>query len=137
MSDANKSLARKWMEEVWNRGSVGAIDDMMSSRCSVHGLGRDQHPEAFKAFHRAFRDAFPDLRVTVDDVVTENDKVAARWSGTGTHRGNGLGFPATNKVAHFTGMFFLLVENGKFIEGWNNFDQLGMLQQLGVVNLPS
>jgi predicted ester cyclase len=62
--------------------------------------------------------------------------VAARWSGTGTHRGDGLGFPATGRQVEFHGMTIVRVEQGKLVEGWNVFDQLGMLQQLGVVSLP-
>ena len=62
--------------------------------------------------------------------------VAARWSGTGTHRGNSLGFAATNRPARFTGMVFVRIENGQIVEGWNLFNQLGMLEQLGMVMRP-
>ena len=66
-------------------------------------------------------------------MVAEGDIVAARWSGTGTHRGDGLGIPATHISVKFSGMTFARIQNGKLVEGWNVFDQLGMLQQLGVV----
>lgn len=104
---------------------------------SFHGLGPDlQGPDAFKGFHRGYRNAFPDVKIQIADIVAEGDTVAARWTGTGTHLGDGLGFAATDRPVQFRGMLFVRVENGKLVEGWNNFDQLGMMQQLGAVNLP-
>ena len=117
---------------------MGAIDELLASHAVVHGLGADlRGPAGFRPFHSAYRDAFPDVMIQIDDIVAQGDIVAARWSGTGTHRGEGLGFAATGRQVHFNGMVFVRVERGKLVEGWNNFDQLGMLQQLGVVNLPS
>jgi steroid delta-isomerase-like uncharacterized protein len=134
MSSANKALLVKWFEEVWNHGRTEAIDGMMAPDAVVHGLSpTPQGPEQFKTFHRTFRDAFPDIAVGVDDLVAEGDLVAARWSATATHRGNGLGFAATNRPVQFTGMVFARIENGKLVEGWNSFDQLGMMAQLGMV----
>ena|SRR5688572_14961163 len=138
MSTDNKALVHRWFEEVWNKGRAQAIDEMMARGCVIHGLGPDlRGPDGFKPFHASYRDAFPDVTLNVDDIASEGSLVAARWSGTGTHRGNGLGFPQTGRSVNFTGMSFVRIENGKIVEGWNNFDQLGMLQQLGVVNLPS
>ena len=136
MSTENKALVRRWFEEVWNRGHEAAIDEMFAGHGVVHGLGSDMHgPEGFKPFHAAYRNAFPDVTIQIDDIVAEGDTVAARWSGTGTHRGDGLGVAATGNRVHFSGMTFVRIEQGKMVEGWNNFDQLGMLQQLGAVNL--
>ena len=138
MSSDNKALVRRWFEEVWNNGRVEAIDELMGPRCVVHGLGPGtmDGPAGFKPFHASYRDAFPDVTLTIDDIVGEGSIVAARWSGTGTHRGNGLGLPATDRAIRFTGMTFARVENGKIVEGWNNFDQLGMFQQLGAIAAP-
>jgi len=137
MSDANKALVRRWFDEVWGQGRVAAIDELLARHGVVHGLGPDaQGVEAFKLFHAAYRSAFPDITIRVEDVVAEGQLVAARWSGAGTHRGDDLGFPATGRQVRFSGMVFVRVENGQFVEGWNAFDQLGMLQQLGIVNSP-
>ena len=137
MSDANKALVRRWFEEVWCKGRVAAIDEMLASHGVVHGLGADAHgPEGFKPFHAAYHRAFPDVTIQVDDIVAEGDIVAARWSGSGTHQGEGLGFAATGRPVRFSGMVFVRVANGQLVEGWNIFDQLGMLQQLGIVNVP-
>jgi steroid delta-isomerase-like uncharacterized protein len=138
MSADNIALVRRWFEEVWNLGRASAIDEMLASDGVVHGLGPDLcGPAEFKPFHAAYRSAFPDITIQVDDVLSEGDIVAARWSCTGTHRGDSLGFMATSKRARFSGMTFVRVRGGKVVEGWNNFDQLGMLQQLGVVTLPT
>ena len=136
MSAENKVLLRKWFDEVWNKGRTTAIDDMLGTQAMIHGLAPEPlGVAAFKQFHAAYRNAFPDVKIQVDDVITEGDRVAVRWSGTGTHRGDGLGFAATNQAVRFSGMTIVEVENGKIVQGWNVFDQLGMLQQLGRVNL--
>lgn len=138
MSQQNKALVQRWFDEVWTQGRVTSIDELMAPSCIVHGLGEEMRgPESFKRFHSAYRNAFPDVRLTVDHMVAEGDTIAARWSGTGTHNGNGLGLPATGRQVRFSGMTFARIQNGKLVEGWNVFDQLGMFQQLGVVNLPA
>lgn len=138
MSDTNKALVVRWFEEVWNKGNAGAIDEMMAPSCLVYGLGPTaQTPADFKQFHAAYRDAFPDVKIVVEHLIAEGDSVAARWTGTGTHLGHGLGFAATKRAAQFHGMVFVRIENGRMVEGWNSFDQLGMFQQLGLVTMPS
>ena len=130
-------LMNAFFEEVWNQGRVEAIDEMLAEHSVIHGLGGDlRGPAGFKPFHASYRNAFPDVRIQVEDVVAENGMVAARWSAAGTHRGGGLGFEATGRAVTFHGMTFVRVEQGKLVEAWNVFDQLGMLQQIGVVPLP-
>lgn len=137
MSAENKALLRKWFAEVWNEGRVESIDALMAPDAVVHSATGDLHgPEAFKAFQAAYRNAFPDVRVELEAIVAEGDLVAARWRATCTHCGDGLGFPATNKAVQFSGMVFARIENGQFAEGWDIFDQLGMLQQMGVAPAP-
>ena len=138
MADQNAALVHRWFAEVWTQGKATSIDEMMSPGCVVHGLGAGTLDKAgFKRFHSDYRNAFPDVKIVVDQTVTEGDMVAVRWSGAGKHSGDGLGFPATNKRAQFGGMTFVRIQNGKLIEGWNIFDQLGMLTQLGIVRLPA
>ena len=138
MSVENTALVRRWFDEVWNQGRAAAIDEMLASQAVAHGLGvSEAGPAGFKTFHAAFRNAFPDITIQIDDMTAEGDVVAARWSATGTHRGNGLGFDATHRPVQFGGMTFVRIRNGQLIEGWNHFDQLGMFQQLGVVSLPT
>lgn len=138
MSAENKALVRRWFQEVWNDGRAAAIDEMLATSAVIHGLGPAPFDVAgFKTFHTAYRNAFPDVTIQVDHIVAEGDIVAVHWSGAGTHQGNGLGFPATGRHANFKGMLFVRVERGRLVEGWNIFDQLGMLIQLGVINLPA
>ena len=137
MSADNKAIVYRWFEEVWNKGRVEVIDEMIAEHSVVHGLaGELRGPAGFKPFHATFRAAFPDLSIVVDEVITEGDLAAARFTCTGTHQGDSLGFPATGRKVHFTGMTFVRTAGGQVVAGWNNFDQLGMLQQLGVVAPP-
>jgi steroid delta-isomerase-like uncharacterized protein len=113
---------------------------MLSATTVVHGIedstGKPlRGRQAFKKFYRQFLDAFPDLTVTVLDTVTEGDKIAARCLVKGRHQGDTLGFPATGKKTEFTGVCIVRVKNGKFVEGWNNFDFLAMHRQLGSLKL--
>ena len=138
MSIEKKTLVQRWFSEVWNEGRADAIDELLADDAVIHGLGANlQGPAEFKRFHSAYRNAYPDVTIDVDDLVAEGDMVAVRWSAIGTHRGDGLGFPATGRRAQFTGMVFVRIKEGRLVEGCNNFDQLGMVQQLGIVSLPS
>ena len=128
----NKALVQRWFDEVWNKGREAAIDEMLAPRAVVHGVG----PEGFKRFHTAYRTAFPDVKVTIEDMVAEGDRVALRWRATATHTGPLLNVPPTGKPVTFEGMGIVRVDKGMIVEGWNLFDQLGMFTQLGVVNLP-
>jgi steroid delta-isomerase-like uncharacterized protein len=137
MSEANKHIVRRWFEEVWNQGRAQTIDDLLDQDAVLHGLGDTMRgPGAFKPFHAAYREALPDVQIRIEELIAEGDMVAVRWTAAGTHRGNSLGFAATQKRAEFGGMGIVRVRNGRIVEGWNNFDQLGMFRQLGVVTLP-
>jgi steroid delta-isomerase-like uncharacterized protein len=140
MSEENKAFVRRWFEEVWNKGREEAIDEMFAADGVAHGLsGADGEPlrgaADFKPFFRTFREAFPDVEVVVEDTVSEGDKVAARCTVRGRHRGDTLGYAATQLPTEFTGMCIVRVHNGKIIEAWNNFDFMAMHQQLGALTL--
>ena len=136
MTVDNKTLIHRWFEEVWNQGRAETIEELLAEECVIHGLadasGREvRGPAEFRAFHAQFREAFPEIMVTVEDTISEGDLVAGRCSVRGKHRGDSLGFKATNAPVDFTGMIIVRVKDGKFVEGWNNFDFLKMYQQLG------
>lgn len=140
MSEANKELIYRWFEEVWNNKREGAIDEMLTAETVHHGLGGTETLEIrgldnFKEFYRAFINAFPDVRVEVLDCITEGDKIAVRCEVAGTHRGDGLGFAATNREVKFTGSGICTVRDGKFVEVWNNFDFLRMYYQIDALSL--
>lgn len=87
-------------------------------------------PSGFKTFHRTFCETFPELRVTIDDIIAEDDKVAIRWTAEMTHLGDGLGFPASGKKVRLPGATFILVKNGKIDAGWDHMDMGEMVAQL-------
>jgi predicted ester cyclase len=86
-----------------------------------------------KQLARRWFDGFADLRIFIEDLIEEDNRVAVRWRATGTLTGNGLGVPPTGKPMTITGISILRIENGQFVEGWNNFDVLGMHRQLGTL----
>lgn len=137
-AETNKQLSRRWFEEVWNKRRGEAIDEMFAADGVAHGvdpadLNPAAGPEPFRVFWRVFCGAFPDFYVTVEDVIAEGDKTAVRISFRGTHRGNDLGAPATGKFVVGTGMTFIRWRDGQIVEGWNEFDALGVFLQAGVV----
>jgi steroid delta-isomerase-like uncharacterized protein len=136
MAEQYETLIHRWFEEVWNQGRSEVIDEMFASAGIAHGLTDQQGnelrgPEGYKPFFESFRKAFPDIRVIVEDTVSEGDKVAARCRVEGTHSGEGLGVAPTGNRVAFTGMTIIRVKEGKIVEAWNNFDFLTMSQQIG------
>jgi steroid delta-isomerase-like uncharacterized protein len=139
-SQDNAVLIRRWFEEVWNKGREEAIDEMFDEEGVAHGLAGPagealRGPVGFKPFFRSFREAFPEIEVVVEDTVTEGDKVAARCTVRGLHRGDTLGFKATHSPVEFTGIAIVRISGGKIAEAWNNFDFMSMYQQLGALRL--
>ncbi|HEX8845046.1 MAG TPA: ester cyclase [Pyrinomonadaceae bacterium] len=137
MSKENVALIHRWFEEVWNKGRAEAIDEMFAEDGIAHGLGSEgetlQGPAGFRPFFENFRGAFPDIRVTIEDTVAEGDKLAARWVGRMTHRGDHLGVPASGQAAEITGMCIVRIRDGQIVEAWNNFDMMGLMQQIGAI----
>jgi len=134
MLDDNKALARRWFEQVWNQKSEAAVDEMFSPQGKAYGFPQPESvvtgPEAFKQLQRDFTGAFPDLQITIDDLVAEGDVVAVRWHAEATHKGHHLGFPATGKRVSVTGSSFLAIEQGKIVDGWNHMDLTGLIRRL-------
>lgn len=138
MSEENKAVFRRWFEEVWNQGRAEAIDEMFAADGVAHGLadasGAElRGPAHFREFHRGFREAFPDIRVTVEELLAEGDLVAGRCAARATHRADTLGFAATDREVAFDGMCIARLRDGQIVEAWNCFDFLTMYRQLGVL----
>jgi steroid delta-isomerase-like uncharacterized protein len=137
MSEENKNLVRRWFEEVWNKGRISAVAEMFHPSGHAYGFPDPDAviggPEAFAAHCKTFRETFPDIRITVDDLVAEGDKVAVRWTATMTHMGDGLGFPATSKKVRLSGSSFLTCGKGQILDGWNHMDLTRMRLQEGAV----
>ena len=135
-TEENKALDRRFAEEVWNRGNLAVVDELMSADFDGHDPTMPAGREGFKQFVLMYRSAFPDIHITIEDQIAEGDKVVSRWTARGTHQGELMGIPPTGKQATVTGINIERFANGKFIEEWSNFDALGLLQQLGVVPIP-
>jgi len=133
----NKSLIRRWFEEVWNQKREAAIDELAAPDVIVYGLGPQNPPprgrEPFITFWRQFCGAFPDIRITVEDVIAERDLTCARISFTGTHHGHHLGVPPTTNRVAATGLCLTRWRNGQIVEAWNEFDALGVMLQTNAV----
>jgi steroid delta-isomerase-like uncharacterized protein len=136
MSEENKAIVRRFVEEVWNKGNSSVADQLISANYSHHdnatpdfGLG----PESEKKRVNLYRVAFPDLQFTIEDMIAEGDTVTCRWSSRGTHRGPLSGIAPTGKRITVSGITINRFAGGKIAEGWLNWDALGMLQQLEVI----
>lgn len=137
MSAENVQLIRRWFDEVWNQGRNETIDELLPAEGVGHGLGdseTDVHgPAEFKAFVANFRSSMPDVRIRVDDIFSQGDRVAVRLTLEGTHTGNGLGVPPTGRAVRIQGIVITRIQDGQLVEGWNSYDQLGLLRQLGAL----
>jgi steroid delta-isomerase-like uncharacterized protein len=135
MAEQIKTLVSRLVDEVWNRGRYAVVDELIDDAY----LGQPSEvrgTEGYKKFFMALRGAFPDLEFTIDEQVAEGDKVVVRWTARGTHDGDYFGIPRTGKAGVITGIEVLQFAEGKAITCWGEVDQLGLLEQLGVVSLP-
>jgi steroid delta-isomerase-like uncharacterized protein len=131
MSEANIALAKRWFEEVWNKSRREAIDEMLAPEAPIHeGEASMQGPDGFKPFFDRMQSSFSGIRVTVEDAIAHGDKVCVRWSCAMTHTGAGFGMPATGKHLKVTGISIVQVEGGRLVEGWQNWDMMGLMQQI-------
>jgi steroid delta-isomerase-like uncharacterized protein len=137
MSEENKTVARRFLEELYNQGgNLDAADEIFAPNYIGHVAGfEDLHgAEAVKQFAATYRQAFPDIQNTIEDVVAEGDKVTTRWTTSATHQGETEAFgPPTGNRVEITGMTIGRFAEGKIVEEWTNFDALGLMQQLGLV----
>ena len=138
MSDENKAVARREIEELYNHtGNLDAANEIYAPDFVGHDptLPEDLHGiEAARQYAASFRSAFPDLTCTIEEQLAEGDKVATRFRAHGTHQGETeeLGPPTGNRV-EITGISIERFSEGKVVESWDNYDALGMMQQLGHV----
>ncbi len=136
--DENKALARRWFEDGFNAHNLAIMDELFAPDFVEHtpyGPPTQGREVAKQGIGGAFA-AMPDLRLTVEDVIAEGDKVTVRFVTTGTQTGDLMGIPATGKAVTTTTIEILRFEDGKIAENWMESDTLGMMQQLGVIPAP-
>ena len=136
---SNGARLREWFDRVWNKRDPEAVRVLFAPDGIAYGIRRgevDVHgPEEFIEFHQRLVAAFSEMHFSIQAVLEDGDLTAARFVVTGTHDGDGLGIPATNRDVVFHGMSFARWRDGKIVEGWNNYDQLGLLQQIGAMDM--
>jgi steroid delta-isomerase-like uncharacterized protein len=137
MSEANKVLAMRWFEEVWNQGRESTIDELFAAKGVAHGLSDTDvdvvGPDQLKPFVRNLRGSLPDLHIRIEDSIAEGDKVMVRVRLDGTHKGSGLGVAPTGRPVTIAGIILARIKDGQIVEGWNSWDQLGLLRQIGAL----
>jgi steroid delta-isomerase-like uncharacterized protein len=134
MSQQNKTLARRWFEDLFSRGDLDAANEILSADFVDHLSHEDERGlEELRRYVTVYRAAFPDIQDTVVDIVAEGDKVIVRWTSRGTHQGEFMGIAPTGRHVTFTGMRLFRIAENKIAESWVNIDQLGLLEQLGAV----
>jgi len=134
-SDDNAAIARRWAEAAFIQHDLDAAARFVAPDWIGHwaGVGEEHGVEGFKRLAGAYLRAFPDLQITVHDVLTDGDKVVRRVSFTGTHQGPFLGIPPTGRAVRGEGIVILRIADGKIAEEWEMSNLLGLLQQLGAV----
>ena len=141
IEERNKKVLARFWEEVWDKGDLDVVDEIFSPDFIDHGLApglSKQGPEGAKEAVSQFRNAMPDLYLTCNMMIAEGDKVLSLWESGGTQTGplaSARGtIPPTNNKGIVRGMTLnQLTDDGKIVAAWDNFDILGMLQQLGVI----
>jgi steroid delta-isomerase-like uncharacterized protein len=135
---AHKKLVRRFTEVAWNDGNLDAIDEFVADEFIGYdpSLPEPMHgPAGVREYVEMYRSAFPDIHITIEDMIAGDDQVAVRWTGAGTHEGELMGIDPTETAVEVMGLSFKRIADGTFVEEWRVLDTLGMLHEIGV--LPS
>jgi len=137
-TEENKTIARRWNEEVWGKGNLAVIDELFATNFVFNYPAPEAAPdlEGYKQMVTNLCVPFADIHSTIEDMVAEGDKVAVRWTWRGIHKGEFIGIAPTGKQVAITGITILRISGGKIVEEWGEMDSLGMREQLGVLPPP-
>ena len=137
-TEQNKALLRRIFEEGVNQNKPGVIDELIAPNFVLYDppLGQEPNREGFRQIVTKFRATFPDLHLTIEDEFADGDYVIQRGYATGTHKGEFQGIPPTGKKFKINVIHIWRFANGKAVENWVQMDQLGLMQQLGVIPTP-
>ena len=137
--EQNKAVFRQIVEEIFNQGNISLFDELVAPDFIEHEelppgipVGRD----GAKVLFTQLRSAFPDFNAEIEDLIAEGDRVVVRMKWTGTHEGEFMGIPPTGRSISIEVIDIVRFEGGKFVEHWGIMDNMGMMQQLGVVPEP-
>ncbi len=133
VEEQNKEVVKRYWEGKWNERRPEILDELQNQDVVYHGTSMEMNGiEEYKQVYSSFLSAFHDTQVTFEDLIAEGDKVMSRITIRGTHKGELEGMPPTGKT--FTSSFFTVfrIVDGKIVEEWEIFDELGMMMQLGM-----
>ena len=136
MTEQNKAIARRVIEEVFSEGRLDTADELIAPGAIGHDPAMPEAlhgPEGVKDAAAGYRGGFPDLVLRVEDQCAEGELVCTRWTAVGTNSGEFWGIAPTGKQATVVGITIDRITGGKIAESWTNWDALGLMQQLGVV----
>ena len=137
MAEKHEAIARRAIDDVWNKGQLEAITELFTTDyVNNDPLNLTKGLEAYKNFVKKYRVAFPDCRLDVDEVIASGDKVCVRWRFNATHKGPLEGVAPTGRRVTGTGITINHFAGDRIKEAFINWDSLGLMQQLGVVTLP-
>ena len=137
--EENKAVVRRFneaMKQFWRTGDTGLFDDVLAPNYVQHWPGFPSNREGYLRMLQMFRAAFPDLEKSTEDMLADGDRVVDRVTVRGTDRGEFMGLPPTGKLMTITEMHIARLAGGKIVERWGEWDQLGLLRQLGAVAVP-
>lgn len=131
----NEAIVRRVVEEVWNAGNLGVLDELYAADYVDHAAepGQAQGVAGVEQSVTMFRTAFPDMGLTINDLVAEGDTVVTRFTASGTHQAEFAGIPPTGNTVEVSGIIISRIADGKIVEEWENFDEVGLLTQLGAM----
>jgi steroid delta-isomerase-like uncharacterized protein len=129
----NKDFIQDFNEDFWNGHNLAAFEKYFTSDFIGHYPDRDMDVEQTKGLIQAYFTAFPDLHITINDLIAEDDKVVKVWTAKSTNKGDFMGIPATGNRIEVSGIEVFRIADGKIAENWVLMDNLGMMQQLGVI----
>jgi steroid delta-isomerase-like uncharacterized protein len=137
-TEENKACFCRTYEELLNQGNLSLADELVAPDFLNHEAppGRDRGPESMRGLATMLRTAFPDLHFTIEELVAEGETVAGRLTMSGTHEGPLMGMPPTGRSVRQDHMHFVRFRDGKAVEHWGVRDDVGMMQQLGVIPEP-
>ncbi len=133
LQEQNKALAKRAFEELLSKGKFELAEQLYAKDFVNHGMHRDITLDEDQAALKGWHEAFPDLTIVPEKLIAEGDLVTIYWIAHGTNTGTGNGLPATGKKAEQSGITIWRIVNGKIKEEWSAFDQLSLMQQLGLL----
>jgi predicted ester cyclase len=135
--EENKTIARRYPEEVYNKKDIDVLDEIIDENIINHWWKPEINGlQIIKEYISKNLVAFPDVKFTVEDQIAEGDKVVTRVSFTATHKGEFRGIAPTGRKVKVTGVIIFKITNGKIVETWAEMDALSWMQQLGVISMP-